>query len=148
MAETQDATLGYYGSFSLHNGSTLYELVEVKRFQLPSPGAREQVESTHLKSAGWRREYLSAFYEESDFELVLNTRLLSSTDVLIADALSDGDTRAFKAVVPENGTPVAQIEGTCKCIGYDRGEVAPDEVLESTVTFRVVTIDAVEAYSA
>lgn len=147
MAEAQDATLGYGGTFSLHNGTTLYELVEVKRFQLPSPGTREQIETTHLKSAGWRREYVSGFYEDSDFEVVLNTRLRSDTDVLLADALDDGDTRAFEAEIPENGTAVTKIAGTAKVIAYERGEVAPDEVIESTVTLRVVTISAPAAVS-
>src|SRR6478752_4496230 len=147
MAETQDATLGYGGEFHLYNGSALYELVEVKEFDIPSPGAREQVETTHLKSADWRREYVSSFYEDSDFEVVLNTRLLSDTDVLLADALSDGDDRAFKAVIPENGVAAAQIEGTARCTGYSRGRVTADGVIEATATFRVVTIDAAEVAS-
>ena len=146
MAETQDATVGYMGEFHLHNGSALYELVEVKSFDIPTTGAREQVETTHLKSPGWRRTHVSTFYEDSDFNVVLNTRVLSDTDVLLADALSDGDTRAFKAVIPENGVAVAQIEGTCRCLNYTRGTVSADEVIEGTATFRIVTVDAVEAY--
>lgn len=148
MAETQDSTLGYGGEFHLHNGTVLYELVEVKEFDIPSPGGREQVENTHLKTPDWRRSYLSSFYEDSDFEVVLNTRVLSDTDVLLADALGDGDVRAFKAVIPENGEPAAQIEGTARCTGYNRGRVVADGVIESTATFRVVTIDAVEAYAS
>ena len=148
MAETAAATLGYGGEFHLHNGSLLYELVEVKEFDIPSPGAREQVEKTHLKSPDWRREYLSSFYEDSDFEVVLNTRILSDTDTLIADHLADGDVRAFKAVIPENGEPTSMIEGTCRCTGYSRGRVVADGVIEATATFRVVTVDAVEAYAS
>ncbi len=148
MAETADATLGYGGSFELHDGNALYELVEVKEFDIPSPGAREQVESTHLKSPNWRREYLSSFYEDSDFEVMLNTRVLSDTDVLLADALGDGDVRAFKAVIPENGEPTAQIEGTCRCTGYNRGRVVADGVIEATATFRVVTIDPAETWAS
>lgn len=148
MAETQDATLGYGGELWLHNGTSLVELVQVKSFGIAGTGAREQVETTHLKSAGWRREYASSFYEDSEFEAGLNTRLLSDTDTLLADALSDGDIRAFKQVIPENGVPVAQIEGTCKCIAYERGEVTAEDVIEGTATFRVVTVDAVEAYVA
>lgn len=147
MAETQEATLGYMGEFHLHNGSELYELVEVKSFGVPTGGTREQIEKTHLKSPGWRREYLSGFYEDSDFTVTLNARLMSDTDVLLDDALTDADTRAFKAVIPEDGTPVAQITGTCKCIGYDRGEVS-EGLMESTATFRVVTVDAIAAYVA
>lgn len=146
MPETQLATVGYFGAMRLHNGTALVELQQVKRIQIPGAGARELVETTHLKSAGWRREYVSTFYEDSDFEISLNTRALSDTDVLLADALADADTRAFKIVIPENGVPVAQVEGTAKLIAYNRGELAPDEVIEATATFRVVTVDAVEAY--
>jgi hypothetical protein len=148
MAETQDASLGYMGEFWLHNGSVLYELVQVKEFDVPTGGSREQVEKTHLKSAagGWRREYLSGFYEDSDFEVLLNFRPLSDTDVLLEDALKEADVRAFKAVLPENGEPVAQIEGTAKCTGYSRGRVTPDGVMEATATFRIVTVDDIEAY--
>lgn len=148
MPETQSATLGYMGEFHLYDGTELYELVEVKSFQIPSSGTREQVESTHLKSPGWRREYLSGFYEDSDFEVTLNSRVLSDTDALLEEALGTGDVRAFKAVIPENGEPEAQIEGTCKCIGFTRGEIVADGVIEATATFRIVTVDAAEAYVA
>ena len=145
MAETQKATLGYAGEFHLHNGTALYECVEVKEFDIPSPSAREQVEKTHLKSANWTREYLSGFYEDSDFEVTFNSRIRSDTDVLLADALADGDTRAFKVVIPEDGVAASKIEGTCRCIGYNRGRVVADGVLEATATLRVVTITAAAA---
>lgn len=148
MAETAAATVGYGGEMWFHNGTALYELVEVREFDVPSPGAREQVDKTHLKSPNWRRETISTFYEDADFEVVLNSRPLSDTDTLLADALADSDVRAFKAVLPENGEPAAQIEGTARCTGYTRGRVTPDGLLEATATFRVVTVDAIEAYVA
>lgn len=148
MPELQEASLGYMGEFHLHNGTSLYELVEVKEFDVPSGGTREQVETTHLKVAGWRRTYASGFYEDSDFEVLLNFRPLSDTDVLLEAALSAADVRAFKAVLPENGAPVAQIEGTAKCTGYNRGRVTPDGVMEATATFRIVTVDDIEVYAA
>jgi hypothetical protein len=147
MAETADATLGYGGEFHLHNGSILYQLVQVKEFDVPGPAPREQVESTHLQSPDWRREYLSGFYEDQDIEILLNSRPLSDTDTLLEAALAASDTRAFMAVLPENGEPVAQIEGTCRIIGYNRGRVTPDGVLEATATARIVTVDAIEAYA-
>lgn len=146
MAETQEATVGYMGEVWLYNGTALYELSQVKSFQIPGGGERDQVETTHLKSPGWRREYVSTFYADSDFEVTLNSRPLSTTDTLLEEARAANDTRAMKVVLPENGEPVAQIELTAKCINYDRGEVTPDGVIEATATFRVVTIDAIEAY--
>jgi len=148
MAETQEATVGYMGEVWLHDGTSLYELTQVKSFQIPGGGERDQVETTHLKSPNWRREYVSTFYADSDFEVVLNSRPLSTTDELLETARQDGDVRAMKVVLPEDGEPAAQIELTVKCINYDRGEVTPDGVIEATATFRVVTIDDIEAYVA
>jgi hypothetical protein len=147
MAETQLASVGYMGAVSLFNGTSLYELREVKGFDIPNLGEREQVEITHLKSPDWRRAYTSTFFEDSDFNVMLNFRPLSDTDVLLADALGDGDTRAMKIVLPQNGVPVAQIELTARCINYTRGEVSPNDVMEATATFRVVTIGAIAAYA-
>lgn len=146
MAETAEATLGYGGSFELHNGAALYELVQVKEFDVPGPAPREQVETTHLKSPDWRREYTSGFYEDQDIEILLNSRPMSDTDVLLEEALAESDVREFRAVLPENGEPATQVEGTCRVIGYSRGRVTPDGVLEATATVRIVTVEAIEAY--
>lgn len=148
MPELQEATVGYMGEVWLYDGAALYELNQVKSFQIPGAGERDQVETTHLKSPGWRREYVSTFYADSDFEATLNSRPLSTTDTLLDAARSAGDVRAMKVVLPENGVPVAQITLTAKCINYERGEVTPDGVMEATATFRVVTIEAVGAYEA
>jgi Lambda phage tail tube protein, TTP len=148
MAETQVASVGYMGEVWLHNGTALYELVEVTGFDIPSKGEREQVEKTHLKSPDWRREYLSTFYEDADFNVMLNYRPLSDTAVLLDAAHGAGNTRAMKMVIPQNGVPFAQIELTARCLNVTRGEVGANDVMESTATFRIVTIDAVEAYVA
>ncbi|KKW93871.1 phage tail tube protein [Sphingobium chungbukense] len=148
MAETQEATVGYMGEVWLNDGTALYELNQVKSFQIPGGGERDQVETTHLKSPNWRREYVSTFYADSDFEVTLNSRPLSTTDTLLEAARQAGDVRDMKVVLPEDGAPVAQIALTAKCINYERGEVTPDGVMEATATFRVVTIEEVEAYEA
>ena len=146
MAETADATLGYMGEFHLHDGADLYELQQVREFDVAAGGNREQIEKTHLKSPNWRREYLSGFYEDNDIEVLLNSRPMSDTDVLLQTANEAGDVRAFKQVLPENGVPVTQVTGTCKVVGYTRGRVTPDGVLEATATVRVVTVDAIATY--
>ena len=145
MAETQLASVGYMGAVSLHNGTTLVELKEVKMFDIPALGEREQVETTHLKSPAWRREYVSTFFEDSDFSVTLNFRPLSDTDVLLDAALTTSNTRSMKIVLPENGIAVAQVLLTARCINYTRGEVSPNDVMEATATFRVVTIGAITA---
>jgi len=45
MAETQEATTGYMGEVWLYNGTALYELNQVKSFQVPGGGQREQLET-------------------------------------------------------------------------------------------------------
>jgi hypothetical protein len=147
MAETQEASVGYYGEVWLHDGSGLYELRQVKSFTLPTY-ERERVETTHLKSPNWRRTHTSTFYADSEFTATLNFRPLSTTDTVLRAALDAGDTRAMKLVIPENGEAAAQVELTAKVSGYEPGEITPDGLMEATVTFLVQTIDALEAYSA
>lgn len=148
MAELQDASVGYMGEVWLHDGTALYELRQVKNFGIPSRGERERVEKTHLKSPAWRREYLETFFADSEFEVVLNSRLLSTTDTLLDEAQVAGDTRAMTVVIPDNGAPVAQIELTAKCTNYQRGQVSAEEVMEATATFLIVSIEDVAAYGA
>lgn len=148
MAETQEASVGYMGEVWLDNGTALYELNQVKGFQIPGGGERDQTETTHLKSPNWRREYVSTFYADSDFEVTLNSRPLSTTDTLLEAARAAGDARGMLVVLPENGEPVAQISLTAKCVNYNRGEVSVDGVMEATATFRVVTIEDIAAYVA
>ena len=152
MAETQDATLGYMGEFWLWDADAttpaLYELQQVKEFDVAAGGNREQIEKTHLKSPNWRREYLSGFYEDNDIEILLNSRPMSDTDVLL-QAANDGDeTLPFLQVLPENGVPSTQISGTCRVTGYNRGRVTADGVMEATATVRIVTVDAIAEYAA
>jgi len=145
MAETQEASVGYNGEVHLHNGTALYELLQVKSFTIPTM-ERERVETTHLKSPNWRRQYLSTFYAESTFQAVLNSRPLSDTDTLLRAAVAEGDTRAALLVLPENGEPVAQIPLTVKVTGYEPGEVTADGVMEATATFLVITVGTIVAY--
>lgn len=151
MAETQEATIGYNGEFWLSATALVggaLEMKQVREFDIPGGGQRQQVQTTHLKSPGYRHEYVEGFYDDSDFTVVLNSRPLSTTDTTIETARADGETRYFKVVIPEDGVPTTQIEGTCRCISYSRGRVTAEGVLEATATFRVVTVDALEAYAA
>lgn len=148
MAETQEASVGYGGEFWLHDGSALVELVEVVEFDVPERGGREQVEKTHLKSPDWTREYLSTFYQDNDFEVVLNYRPLSDTDELVLAAIAADDVRAFKAVIPENGVPTSQVTGTARCTGRTKPRVVGNDVMQTTATFRIVTVADPVAYVA
>lgn len=150
MAETQEATIGYGGEFWLSTtalAAQLVEMVQVKEFDIAGGGQRQQVQTTHLKSPGYRHEYVEGFYDDTDFTVTLNSRPLSTTDVNIEAARADGEIRAFKQVIPEDGVKTSQVEGTCRCIAYNRGRVTAEGVIEATATFRVVTVDAIEVYA-
>jgi len=139
MADDQLAGIGWGGEFWLSDGAAtpvLKELIQVKSFTLPQDEV-EQVETSHLKSPGRRREYAPGMIEGGEFEVVLNFRAGSDTDQLLAAALVAGDNRDFKAVIPERGTPVWDIEGECIIAGYDRGEVNIDDAMEATVTCKI-----------
>ena len=139
MVDTQLAGIGWGGEFWLEDDAStpvLTELVQVKSFTLPQDEV-EQVETSHLKSPGRRREYAPGMIEGGEFEVVLNFRAGSDTDQLLATALTDGITRKFKAVIPERGVPVWDIEGDCIVAGYDRGEVNVDDAMEATVTCKI-----------
>lgn len=150
-AETQVATIGYNGQFWLSTtalAAALVEMKHVREFDIAGDGQRQQVQSTHLKSPGYRHEYIPGFYDDTDFTVSLNSRPLSITDATIETARSDGTVRYFKQVLPEGGVPTSQVTGTCKCIGYNRGRVTGEGLLEATATFRIVTVDAIVPYLA
>ncbi|WP_394658424.1 hypothetical protein [uncultured Novosphingobium sp.] len=146
--ETATPTVGYKDQFHLHDGTALYRLRGLKEFDMPVGGEREQIEVTDFDAEDWRRQYISGFYEDSDFELLLNARPLSTTDVLLTDARDQGDTRNFMAVITIDGEPVAQITGTAKCTGYTYGRIVVGGLKEATATFRVVSVNSLEAYTA
>lgn len=148
MAEDVSPSLGHKDEFWLYDSdaSALYKLVGVKEFDIPTGGQREQVETTDLDH-DWRRQYESAFYEDVDFEVLLNARFLSDTDALLTDARDEGDDRAFRAVIAIDGSPAAEVNGTAKCIGYSYSRVTPGGLKEATATFRVVSVDSIEAYA-
>lgn len=147
MAETQLAGTGWNGEFWINDGTALYELRQVVSFTLPQDEV-DEVEITHLKSAGRRREYAEGMIDGGEFEVTLNYRPLSDTDTKIRSWQAAGGPRAFKAVVPERGVPTAQFTGTCILKGYDAGEVSPDDKMEATLTLRLSGAVTVAAYTA
>lgn len=145
--EAQLAGSGWGGEFHLHDGTALYELVQVVSFTLPSDEV-DEIDITHLKSAGRRREYAEGLIDGGEFEVVLNYRPLSDTDIKIRAWQAAGGPRAFKAVIPERGTKTAQITGNAVLRGYDQGEVNAEDKMESTLTLRVTGAVTVAAYTA
>lgn len=144
MAETQEASIGWGGEAWLHNGTALTELVQVTGFTLPNEEV-EQVETTHLKSAGRRKTYTDGLVEGGEVTINLNYRPLSDTDVLIRAAQAARDSREVELHIPEAGTIVAVASFMGTVIGYDRGEVTAGGLMTGSVTIRV---DSAETFAA
>jgi hypothetical protein len=139
MAETQEASIGWGGEFWLSTDDTttnLVELVQVVSFGLPNDEV-DEVETTHLKSAGKRKEFISGLSDGGEVEVVFNYRPGSDTDTMLRAAKTAGDTRAIRFIIPEDGTAAVQIDCTAYVSGYDRGTVSAGEKMEATATFRI-----------
>lgn len=144
--ETQEASIGYAGEVWLDDDDgTLYELKQVVSFTLPG-NTDDDVEVTHLKSPGRRRQFIAGLIADSTFQAVLNFRPLSDTDILLRSARAARDTRSVKLVIPQNGVPYAQCELEAKVTGYDRGEITADGKMEATVTFQTQSDEAFGDY--
>lgn len=149
MADDQLAGIGWGGEFHLSTDDTagnLTELVQVVGFTLPQDEV-DQVETTHLKSPNRRREFAPGLIDGGEFEITLNYRAGSDTDQMLADALTAGDERAFKAVIPERGTPTWDITGIAIVTGYDRGEVTAEDKMEAKVTLKITGAPTEEAHA-
>ena len=129
------AKTGWGGEFHFTNDSAvLTELVEVKGFTLPN-GEVEQLDATHLKSPNRRREKIAGMIDDGDLEVRLNYVPGSATDLLIMQAFTEGDIRAYEAEVPRASGVNWVISGTAFISGVDRGEIVADGIMEVTVTF-------------
>ena len=148
MADDQLAGTGWAGEFWIENDAAtpvLTELVQVISFTLRQDEV-EQVEITHLKSPARRREYAPGMIDGGEFEVTLNMRAGSDTDMLCVALNNSVETHGYKAVIPERGVPVWQIEGDCIVVGYDRGEVNVDDRMESVLTLKITGAPVETAY--
>jgi len=129
------AKTGWGGEFHFTNDSAvLTELVEVKGFTLPN-GTVEQLDATHLKSPNRRREKIAGMIDDGDLVVRLNYVPGSPTDLLIMQAFTEGDIRAYEAEIPRASGVNWVVSGTAFISGVDRGEVVADAIMEVAVTF-------------
>ena len=131
------AKTGWGGEFHFtDNSAALTEWVEVVSFTLPN-GETESLDATHLKSPNRRREKVAGMIDDGDLTVVLNYIPGSVTDLAIRQAFTEGDTRAFMAVIPR-ATTDWEITGNAYVSGDDRGEIVGDGVMRRTVTLTLV----------
>jgi hypothetical protein len=107
-----EARIGWGSEFFLANAAgVLTELDEVTEVALPEEMA-DDVEVTHMKSPGKRKEYKPGLIEPGDGQVSLNYIPGSPTDVLIRAAQNDGKVREFKTTLPdETGEPAWAVSG-------------------------------------
>ncbi|MEN2748184.1 phage tail tube protein [Sphingomonas sp. T9W2] len=105
-----EAQIGWGTEFWLANAAgVLTELDEVVEVPFAEEVA-DDVEVTHMKSPGRRKEYKTGLIEPGEGTLMVNYIPGSPTDLLLAAAHQDGKVRAYKSVLlTEDGT--WEIEG-------------------------------------
>jgi hypothetical protein len=111
------AGIGYGTEFWLHNGTALTKLAGVFEVTIPQSTV-DDVETTHYESPNRTREYAAGLRELGEFTVSFNLTPGDATDLLVQDFDVEGDTRAFRIILPDDlGVDERKIDGT----GYSRG---------------------------
>jgi hypothetical protein len=133
-----EARIGWGSGFYLEDtpGGTLTEIDEVTGTIPFGDETGDDVEVTHFKSPNKRKEYIRGLIEAGTGTLTVNYIPGSPTDTLLRTAHSDGLTRAFRAVLPdEAGDPAWQVDGFL--LIKSRGRAVPiGGKMEATYTVR------------
>lgn len=128
---------GWGGQAHLHNGTALTKLLGVTGVTFPEDSV-DEIEVTTLEAAGRRKEYISGLIDSGTFDVTMNYEPGSATDTLCRDALTDGDSRAWKIVVPDAaGVAERQFTGNGFVRSYRLNEMRPGEAMTATLTIRV-----------
>lgn len=114
------AGIGWGTEFWLHNGTSLTKFTGVFEVTIPE-STTDDVEVTHYESANKTREYVPGLRELGEFTVSFNYTPGDATDLLAQDFETDGDTRAFRIILPDDvGVDERKIDGTGYCRGYAR----------------------------
>lgn len=107
-----EAGIGYGSETWLSKpDGTLFELDEVTEVLLPEEST-DDVETTHMKSPGKRKQYKPGLIEPGDAKLTVNYVPGSPTDLLLREMQSTRRIGKFKTTIPDDeGIPTWKIEG-------------------------------------
>lgn len=107
-----EARIGWGTEFDLAGANgTLIELDEVTEVNLPEDTS-DDVDVTHMKSPGKRKEYRGGLIEGGEGSIVVNYLPGSDTDKLITEAHRAGTPRKFQCRLPdETGKPTWAVDG-------------------------------------
>jgi predicted secreted protein len=137
-----DARIGWGGEVHLSTDNTeanLTELAEVTDCTFPQDEV-EEVEATHLKSPGRRREFISGMIDGGEVTVSGNYVPGSATDLLLTGAKETGTTRKVKFVIPdESGTGTADWNMVTSCFvkRYAPDGMTPAEKISFTAVLRI-----------
>lgn len=139
-------SIGWGAEFHIGNTATpsvLTELLGVTALTPPNEQA-DDVEVTHFKSPGKRREYVRGLIETGEGTFEMNFVAGSATDLLCQAVKSAGTRRSYKIVIPDElGASAWEITGTCYVKGYERN-IPMDDKMTATLTVKF-TSEATEA---
>lgn len=137
-----EARIGWGGKLYLGTANTeasLVQLQEVRRVGFPQNETDEH-EVTHLLSPDRYKEFIQGLIDGGEFTATLNYDPGSATDLALTNAKNLGTTRKARIVVPDNdGTGTAAWNFTFSCFvkKYAPDEMAPNDPITATATFRV-----------
>ena len=128
------ARIGWSSEVWLDNASNvLTQLEEVIAISVPNAQV-EDVEATHMLSAGRRREYVAGLIEDGEGTFEFNLIPGGATDLLIQAAVDDGVVRDYEVIIPD-GAFGQKFAGDCIVKGYERS-VPIDDRMTATMTVR------------
>ena len=110
----------------------LVELGELTEVPLPS-GAADLVETSHMKTVGFKSYINASLREGEEADLVMNYIPGSPSDILLRKAKADGRAHAYKIVL-QNGTGTWEVAGSLIVRDYVRSNPMMDR---RTATARV-----------
>lgn len=102
-----NAIIGHGTNYAIHDGAdpgAFVDLAEVIDIGDPPSDTVDDVEATHLKSPGRRKEYISGLIDGGDASFMLNWLPGSDTDDFIYALLASGETRQHRITWPNGVT--------------------------------------------
>lgn len=142
-------SIGWGAEFHMENDAgtpVMTELLGITSITPPAEMA-DDVEVTHFKSPGKRREYIQGLIETGEGTFEMNYVPGSATDSLIRTAKTNGTPRGFMIVIPDPvGDPAWEITGECYVKGYERSIPIDDRMMATlTVKFTGAVAEAAAA---
>jgi hypothetical protein len=131
------ASIGYGSSFWLHDGTALFQLVEVTEIGIPEI-TTDTVEATHLLSPNRTKEFIKGLSDGGEFPVTMNLVKGSATDTKCQAARADPIGRQFKIVFSDaGGLPDWDVSGFGLVTGYVPNALTPGDVKTATLTIKV-----------